>query len=642
MPPSKLTRTASTVEGIPDILSRIERLETIVLREQPATGVYSTKVADDSPRTTLSTVTTGSQTRDDQSQLLCNIRIGDNSLLPCLSYGMTFQICSTREIRTSFSSGVLPNTNQTNGIVVLFPTFKAANLLFRSFESHLDQMCSIVHIPTTRILVRTLCLKLSQGEPVPHGQVALLLSIFALSAFFYQPSENSEVAATEQDAVSLSKALCKGALDVLDQSRRNSSESLEDIQAYIIMSLIIFHLDGLSTRGRLMLTTAASIARILRLNRLDAEADNPSRCEPDVCTSIDREVKRRVFWHIATEDWLQSTTCGPQGGMYFIHPIHIAVKLPKDRFDDEIVLGNSTELVDGPQPCGMTYFLERVRLAQICREIADIVELVVSKLIQMPYENIIALDKKLEDFLSNLPFFFKCDEESRARTKPLEAVYPHIPIMRYSITHAAHSRRCKLHQRFLLRQSYDPRYAYSRRACLESARAVIQGFELLGTYDSLNYATSRLGTAMHYTYLALVIMVMDLCFNKDEADEVQMKMEIQTALKEFEDARRRSAHPGRFLGSLCEIMRNHNVYLVEPPAPVDNGIPNTVFEDVPNDFGFVSGQVQPSQVGLEMNVPEVVMDTSFDDFWNFASQAEPNLDSLTWDNMFSALDTRPI
>lgn len=81
VPPSKLTRTASTVEGIPDILSRIERLETIVLREQPATGVYSTKVADDSPRTTLSTVTTGSQTRDDQSQLLCNIRIGDNSLV---------------------------------------------------------------------------------------------------------------------------------------------------------------------------------------------------------------------------------------------------------------------------------------------------------------------------------------------------------------------------------------------------------------------------------------------------------------------------------------------------------------------------------------------------------------------------------
>ncbi|KAI1085937.1 hypothetical protein F5B19DRAFT_487838 [Rostrohypoxylon terebratum] len=290
----------------------------------------------------------------------------------------------------------------------------------------------------------------------------------------------------------------------------------------------------------------------------------------------------------------------------------------------------------------MTYFLERVRLAHICREIADVVELVVSKLIQMPYENIIALDKKLEDFLSNLPFFFKCDEESRERTKPLEAVYPHIPIMRYSITHAAHSRRCKLHQKFLLRQSYDPRYAYSRQACLESARAVFQGFELLGTYDSLNYATSRLGTAMHYTYLALVIMVMDLCFNKDEVDEVQMKMEIQTALKEFEDARRRSSHPGRFLGSLCEIMRKHNVYLVEPPATVDSSVPQFVSEDIPDAFGFANDQMQPNQVGLEMNSLDVAMDTSFDDFWNFASQAEPNLDSLTWDNLFSTLDTRPI
>jgi hypothetical protein len=96
------------------------------------------------------------------------------------------------------------------------------------------------------------------------------------------------------------------------------------------------------------------------------------------------------------------------------------------------------------------------------------------KLTKLPYEHILALDKKLEDFLSDLPFFFRLDAESRQQSKALETIYPKIPNLRYCITTAAHSKRCKLHQRFLLRQSWDPRYAYSRRACLESARAVIQ------------------------------------------------------------------------------------------------------------------------------------------------------------------------
>ncbi|KAI2469132.1 hypothetical protein F4781DRAFT_236260 [Annulohypoxylon bovei var. microspora] len=645
IPPSSQTVPKSAVQSTPDILRRIERLESIVLRNPPSED-HSNNAPDDPHGMGSSGLSSGSenvvvpgvcQTRDEESQR-------DNSLLPSLSHGLAFRISTTREIRASLQSRIALDNYQANGIIVPFPAYTAANLLFRSFESHLDPMCSILHIATVRTLIKTLCLKLSQGEPVPPEQAALLLSIFALSAFFYQPSESSEVAATEQDAVNLSKALCKGALDVLDHSRRNTSGTLEDVQAYIIMSLVIFHLDGFSARGRLMLTTAVSIARDLGLNRLDAEDESPAEDEYSVRASIDREVKRRVFWHITTEDWLQSTTCGPQGGMYFIHPNHVDVRLPKSRFDDEITLGESNELMVEPQPSGMTYFPEKVRLAHLCREIADAVPSVISKLIQVPYDNIIALDKKLEHFISSLPFFFRLDAESRERTKALEAVYPHISIMRYSITHAAHSRRCRLHQRFLLRQSYDPRYAYSRRACLESARAVIQGCGSPGFYDSPTYVTARLGIAMHYTHLALVVMVMDMCFNRDEADEAQMKSEVKAALQSFEDARRFSPVPGRFLRSLCDIMHKHNVYLTEPSSSTCNNVHSAVTEGESDGFSFADADMmQPSQgqPGLGAHDLDVVMDTSFDDFWQFASQSEPNQDSLTWDNLFSALDTRP-
>ena len=192
---------------------------------------------------------------------------------------------------------------RSNETIVKFPEYKVAALLFQSFESSVDHLARIVHIPTVRSLVKTFYLRLTQGEFVSSGQAALLLSIFALAAFFYQPSNDSEVATSEQDAVHLSKILSKGALDVLDYSRRNTSGTLEDIQAYVFMSFVIFHMDGFSARGRLLSTTAALIARDLRLHQLDANPNSPAGNETGVRTLIDREVRRRVFWMIASGDW---------------------------------------------------------------------------------------------------------------------------------------------------------------------------------------------------------------------------------------------------------------------------------------------------------------------------------------------------
>ena len=160
-----------------------------------------------------------------------------------------------------------------------------------------------MHIPTIRSLINATYLRINQRETVLPGQAALLLSIFALAAFFYHPCDDSEVASTERDAIRLSKFWSKCALDVLDHSRRNTSGSLEDIQAYIIMSLAIHHLDGFSTRGRLLTTTATSLARDLRLHRLDAENESPAEKQTSARDLIDREVKRRVFWYIASTDW---------------------------------------------------------------------------------------------------------------------------------------------------------------------------------------------------------------------------------------------------------------------------------------------------------------------------------------------------
>lgn len=252
--------------------------------------------------------------------------------LPTLSNGLAFRLLSVHEIletRTYVQySTPISEHDRPRDTVVLFPAYRVAVLLFQSYESNVDHVCRILHIPTVRSSLKTFYLRLHQNEPVPPGQAALLLSIFAIAAFFCQTSENSEVATSEQDAVHLSKVLGKGAFDVLDYSRRNTSGTLDDIQAYILMSFITFHLDGFSARGRLLPTVAASIARDLRLHRLDADLESSAAKDTSVRALIDREVKRRVFWYIVSTDWcvcpiaLDSFSTYTFIGYYQVFPVH--------------------------------------------------------------------------------------------------------------------------------------------------------------------------------------------------------------------------------------------------------------------------------------------------------------------------------
>ena len=190
-------------------------------------------------------------------------------------------------------------SSRINGRTIGLPPFQLANSLLQTYETTLVALCPIVHIPTIRSLAKATYLKLYDPKSISASDIALLLSIFALGAFFSDPSPTSEVAKTEAESIALSKSFSRSALDALDYSRRSGSGTLADVQAYLLMSLAFSHIDGFSTRSRMLFSSAVAMARDLRLHRLD-EYSEPTT---GVRAEIDREVKRRVFWYIASEDW---------------------------------------------------------------------------------------------------------------------------------------------------------------------------------------------------------------------------------------------------------------------------------------------------------------------------------------------------
>src|SRR5689334_3110680 len=129
--------------------------------------------------------------------------------LLCLSDGLVLRTASIDELleRRAFPEGststqALNQDRPTNNIV-RFPVYTVAMLLFENYLSSVDHMCGILHIPTIRAQLKTVYLGITQSEPVCIGQAALLLSLLALSAFFYKPTENSEVAQSTRDVIDL-------------------------------------------------------------------------------------------------------------------------------------------------------------------------------------------------------------------------------------------------------------------------------------------------------------------------------------------------------------------------------------------------------------------------------------------------------
>lgn len=190
-------------------------------------------------------------------------------------------------------------------ILVPLPEYPDAVQLLRSYEMNVDYFLRVLHIPTIRSLLGNFYQSVRAGIPVRPSETALLLSIFAIAAYFSHPTgtgSTNSLLPSNEDILRLSIILSKAALDVLDYSRRMTSGSIEDVQACIIMLFVLFHLDGPSARGRSLSAASIVIARDLRLHRTDDDDAVPDK---DLSSEamVEREVMRRVWWHITASDW---------------------------------------------------------------------------------------------------------------------------------------------------------------------------------------------------------------------------------------------------------------------------------------------------------------------------------------------------
>src|ERR1700722_8445016 len=100
-----------------------------------------------------------------------------------------------------------------------------------------------------------------------------------------------------------------------------------------------------------------------------------------------------------------SKYAGPQEGVYTISLHHMVVNKPRNANDEDLVDGMTNVELPLSQPTSMSYFLQRIRLAELCREFTDRVPLSISGPETIAYSQVMEVDAKFDKFVEEIPAF---------------------------------------------------------------------------------------------------------------------------------------------------------------------------------------------------------------------------------------------
>lgn len=626
------------------ILSRLHRLEEMIMRMSqhlPTPPDALSPPDPDSEFTGTAMLTPVEESHQIESQDLNQIGTLEPSLYPDMSSSFLFEtvpldLISKRELEPSCLS-----IRQRR---ILLPSYTDARVLFDRYAKYICHFHHIIHLPTLRKILEAFYQKLSQSQTVDTDHGALLLSIFATVVCYTKWTEPDSVPidiSTERHNVF--QLWFRSALDLLDHSRRVLQASIEIVQTSIIIVFLDYNLEGFTSRTRAILAQGLHSAKELSMHRIDSpQATRRRAASTTIDSMIDLEMKRRIWWHLVATDWMVSLAGSAQEGTYTAHPQQMRVRLPRNIDDTVLDRGNTTEDLPLTQPTPMAYPLQRIRMGEISRTIIDTLRLGISDVSEHDYGQVMALDKRIQNFLEDLPVFLKLDTESLQKSQYILERYPYFAMQRYVISIGAHSNRCKLHQPFLVRGGDKKKYAESVRICISSAMEVVKINKLVRE-DPTPFIPERVKVVglLHHMFLATVVLVMDLCFNGMDGEDNGRDSGIAIAIKMLEEAKDQSVSVQRFLDSLMEALKKHHIGLGDdrrkavevtqhkhsswPTLPTLSATSPQV--SVPATQGSAMGDTfQPAAVSVDWAWKDVL------------DQGDVNT-LPDWDQLFSELDT---
>ena len=340
---------------------------------------------------------------------------------------------------------------------------------------------------------------------------------------------------------------------------------------------------------------------------------------------------------------------GPHEGIYSIQPLQMAVNLPRNITNEDLSTQDANFERAGSEPTVMSFFLQRIKLAILCREVIDFLlsTFPSMKIDEFSYEQIVSFDAKFGTLIDSLPTGLRLDTTEEMGSFENSVSYGQMVIQRLLANLLIHTRRCRLHIPFMIQYKTDQRHILSRHICLEAARTVFRAWSGFQSEDMLEAyrGTLRLGSIFGHVLLATTILVIDFCVNRPSVVDEEQIAEVRQAIKIAEDARESSRIASAFWESLTDVLRKHQVHL--PAVELTNGVMSDNGRRLGSAPGYhgsnlATHDAQSSTGAAYVSENDQVMDysASSDDIWQQLLENQTLTDPQSWDAFLNDLDLR--
>lgn len=302
----------------------------------------------------------------------------------------------------------------------------------------------------------------------------------------------------------------------------------------------------------------------------------------------------------------------------------MAVNYPGNINDNDLTSSTKESDLNAPldTPTGMSVFVQRMKLADLCRETIDTLPSILLEREEANYSSILALDAKYQTYIDNLPVFFRLDSSSIQKSEDICAARPMLRHQRIAANLGIHVRIYRLHLPYYLRGRTNQIYARSNAACITSAQKVL---ELRRRMDedirqSPGPRPARLWKVAQHVFSAALVLAADVALDPAGVDATAKREQVLQAYRTLEESMRESA-------ALREgVQRNLQTLMT------------TLRGDAGGGWGFPAVRNVQAEDGLPVECTQETAETDWDALWAEFLDVVPDLDIQGWDALLGNID----
>lgn len=284
----------------------------------------------------------------------------------------------------------------------------------------------------------------------------------------------------------------------------------------------------------------------------------------------------------------------------------------------------------------MTFFLERVKLAEICREIVDTLPSVTDDGVEQDYDVVLRLDQKLQNFDNSLPDFCRLKPENTEEFQRICQARPYFNWQRISLLLGLQARICRLHRPYHLESCRNPNYSYSRTASLSSAHKVLELRRIMDEPDTkANFRAERYWAILQHVTTAAITLAVDASFNPGAPDAEASRQNVLAAYETLNRSRRdaQSLIQGieKNMERVMDALQGHHPYTATRTSPPTELISPS--QGVESD-NVLADMHESTVLGFGGNTEDVYSHQLWSDFLI----AVPDLEEFDWTSLMKDIE----